>query len=381
MKKWKIWLLGVLLTGLVTACDHNAAPDPISAESTPASPSTETSQPSSEGDEPQGTEAEDDSRPPREGMVRSRLTNEWVDAETANIRPLAVMIPNEKAALPQYNLSKAQVLYEANVEGQMTRLLAIIEDWQDLEKIGNIRSLRLYYAYWAFEWDAFLVHFGGPFYINDLMAQETTESVDGNLSVNEAAFFRTSDREMPHNAFANGRDLREAIDRLGYSLNYRGLSDEQHFQFASKAEPNDLSQYSDAVVATYIDMTNCYPQTRCRFEYNPGDGLYYRFQHVYGTADGPHMDGATGEQLCFKNVIVQFTKHEDLGEGYLAFQCHDTTRDGWYFTNGRGIHIHWEKLSDYGATRYYDDNGDEIVLNTGKTMICIVEDGDSFLYQ
>lgn len=45
-----------------------------------------------------------------------------------------------------------------------------------------------------------------------------------------------------------------------------------------------------------------------------------------------------------------------------------------------GIHVNWEKTSDYGATRYYDDNGDEIVLNAGKTMICIVEDGDSFTF-
>lgn len=42
--------------------------------------------------------------------------------------------------------------------------------------------------------------------------------------------------------------------------------------------------------------------------------------------------------------------------------------------------MNWEKTSDYGATRYYDDNGDEIVLNAGKTMICIVEDGDSFTF-
>ena len=91
-------------------------------------------------------------------------------------------------------------------------------------------------------------------------------------------------------------------------------------------------------------------------------------------------DAATGEQLTFKNILVQNTFHEELGEGYLAFQCHDTTRDGWFFTNGRGIHVNWEKTSDYSATRYYDDNGDEIILNTGKTMICIIEDGDSFTF-
>ena len=90
------------------------------------------------------------------------------------------------------------------------------------------------------------------------------------------------------------------------------------------------------------------------------------------------MDAATGEQLTFKNILVQNAKHEELGKGYLAFQVHDTTKDGWYFTNGKGIHVTWKKTSDWRATRYYDDNGNEITLNTGKTMILIVEDADNF---
>ena len=88
-----------------------------------------------------------------------------------------------------------------------------------------------------------------------------------------------------------------------------------------------------------------------------------------------------GTQLTFKNILVQYVKYEELGEGYLAFQCHDTTRDGWYFTNGKGIHVNWEKTTDYGATRYYDDYGNEVVMNTGKTMICIVEEDDNFTFR
>ena len=103
-------------------------------------------------------------------------------------------------------------------------------------------------------------------------------------------------------------------------------------------------------------------------------------QH-HDSTDGPHIDAATGEQLSFKNVLIQYIKYEDLGEGYLNFQCHDTTSDGWFFTSGKGIHVTWEKDSDYGATKYYDDYGNEIVLNTGKTMICIVEEGDNFTFR
>lgn len=324
---------------------------------------------------------EDDSTPPKEGMVRSPLTNEWVDADVADTRPIAVMVPNESAAIPHYNLSDASIVYEANVEGRITRLMAIYEDWESLDKIGNIRSARTYYAYWSFEWDAFLVHYGGPYYINDLMNQEYTENIDG-LSGDDDAFYRTKDRSDPHNVYVDGSDLQKRILEKGYPLTYRGLTDEEHFQFATKANPNALTQYGSAAQnATYIDMSGCYPLTRCYFEYNEDDGLYYRSQQLSGGDDEPHTD-ADGEQLAFKNVLVQYTKQEVLDDkGYLVLQCHDDTRDGWFFTNGKGIHVNWKKDSDYGSTRYYDDNGEEIVLNTGKTMICIVNENDSFTFR
>ena len=43
------------------------------------------------------------------------------------------------------------------------------------------------------------------------------------------------------------------------------------------------------------------------------------------------------------------------------------------------IHGHWVKNTDYEPTRFYDDNGDEVTWNTGKTMIFITQIGqDSF---
>lgn len=384
MKRMKIIILlfAVLLT-LMACGQEEDSQNPIIPESDSVSDTaTPIPQPGPPESTSPGTVIEDDSLPPREGMVRSRLTNEWVDAEVATTRPIAVTIPNEVSAIPHYSLSRASVLYEANVEGRMSRMMAIYEDWQDLEKIGNVRSLRTYFIYWAFEWDAFIVHLGGPYFINELIAQPTTQNIDGLVDSDAGAFTRSSDRPAPHNAYASGSGLEDIVYQKGYPMGYRDLIDTNHFQFATKLNPNTLSQYdNEAKNATYIDMSGCYPLTRCYFEYNEEDGLYYRSQHLSGSTDGPHVDAATGEQLTFKNILVQYVKYEELGEGYLAFQCHDTTRDGWYFTNGKGIHVRWEKTSDYGATRYYDDYGNEITVNTGKTMICIVEEGDNFTFR
>ena len=53
------------------------------------------------------------------------------------------------------------------------------------------------------------------------------------------------------------------------------------------------------------------------------------------------------------------------------------TNDGYYFTNGKGIHVTWKKTSDFAPTKFYDDNGNEIEINPGKTNICVVEQGKS----
>ena len=325
------------------------------------------------------SESADDEVPPQEGMVRSRLTNEWVSADVASLRPLAVMIPNDKSALPQYNISNADVLYECLVEGEMTRLMAIYGDWTNLERVGNIRSCRDYFVYWAFEWDSIYCHAGGPFYIDVVIGRPDTNNINA-LVAPQGVFYRTSDRSAPQNLYLDGADILKEASRLGYELTPRNnYSDDVHFQFASKSKPNNFEEYSaEAVTATKIDLSAAYPVTGTWFEYNEEDGLYYRFQKPSG---GAHMDAATESQLAFENVLIQFTYHEQRDEnGYLAFQCIDTSKDGWFFTNGKGIHVNWKKTSEYGATRFYDDNGKEITLNTGKTMICIVQDGDTFSY-
>ena len=48
----------------------------------------------------------------REGMYRSEITNEWIDESLKNQRPVAIMVDNEKTALPHYGLTEADVVYE-----------------------------------------------------------------------------------------------------------------------------------------------------------------------------------------------------------------------------------------------------------------------------
>ncbi len=338
-------------------------------------------------DNPIDTEEEIDyGTPPEEGMVRSFLTNEWITAEVANTRPIAIMLPTDKTAQPQYGISNVDVLYECMEEGGISRQMGIMQNWEALDKIGNIRSCRLYYMFWMLEYDAILIHGGGIYTMADLFADPSVNNISGSgeSGVGSGApgneyFFRTSDKKAPHNMYISNEGINNAIDSLGYSKEIREeYYDPNHFSFASKLDPNTLE---DGETATTIDLSEVFPYSKPTLEYNAEEGVYYKTLH--GEAQ---IDAANDEQLSFANVIVQTTKCDNLSNDpnvtdYKVFLCHDTTRGGYFFTQGKVIPIRWEKTSDRGATKYYDLDGNEIQLNTGKTYIAIAQEGREVSYE
>jgi hypothetical protein len=264
-------------------------------------------------------------------------------------------------------------------EGSISRQEAIIEGWQDMEKIGNIRSCRRYYIYPSMEWDSILVHFGGVFYMQDLITRSDINNISGTHEYGtggdapgSAAFFRSSDHASPHNAYTSGENLTKQIEKLGYQANHRDQYwQPKHFTFTNASHPNTLESYSDAQDAAVVDLKGVFPVTKSLLKYNATDGVYYKWLH-----NKEQVDAVTGKQLSFENVIIQFTECQVLdGKDYKAFTMIDSGRKGYYCTKGKVIPITWSKKDDYSPTKYYDSTGKEIVLNTGKTYIAIAQDG------
>lgn len=315
--------------------------------------------------------------------IRSVYTNEVITQAQATSRPIAVMMPTDKVAQPSYGISHAKILYEIMEEGNISRQLAVIDDWQGLSRIGNIRSCRAYYIPQATEWDPILIHFGGVFYMQNRITMPdinnlsgTSEYGSGGAAPGAGSFFRTADRKAPHNAYISADGIRKAASQLGYSLNIRPeFYNTKHFTFAQGV--NTLEQYGAAAVpATNINLAQIFPYTKSSLTYDPATGLYKKYLH-----GNPQIDGLNGQQLAFANVIVQNTKWAALdAKGYLTFQNMDTTEDGYYFTKGKAIHVRWAKVSDYSPTVYFDDNGNEIQLNEGKTYIAVAQKGRNVIF-
>ena len=77
-------------------------------------------------------------------------------------RPVIVQLDNEATGRPQYGIQEADIVYETMIEGADTRLTALYNDILP-EKVGPVRSARVYHQQLAAEWDPIFIHQGGPF--------------------------------------------------------------------------------------------------------------------------------------------------------------------------------------------------------------------------
>ena len=303
-----------------------------------------------------------------EGMVMSDLTGEFIPEEIANQRPIAVMVDNEKTALPHYGLTEADIIYEmvnSEANDRVTRLMVMVKDWASIEQLGNVRSARATNCMVAMEWNAILCHDGGPFYINDYTVLPSLDNLSGGFSriPNGKAYEFTE-------YIAEG-EVAKRLDANNIETEYNNYYEGTHFTFA-----NNIDLAGD--VATLVDLP--FPHNASELEYNAEDGLYY-----YSEYGAPHLDPGNGNaQLCFKNVIVQeadmYTHSVTEADGkvnydqngYMYYQLENESGKGYYIVNGEVTEITWKKGDLTSPTQYFDANGNELVLNVGKTYIAIV---------
>ncbi len=295
----------------------------------------------------------------RDGQVVSNLTGEWVPEKIGIRRPFAVMINNIGYAAERHSgISQASILYEALVEGGMTRCLAIFEDF-DSKKIGSVRSARHYYVSFAEEYDAIFVHFGHTKYAVSKMKELGTHNLSGLEGVGSSIFYRDSSA-APHNAFASYDGIMKGMKLKKYRKKHK----EDHVShFLFHTEDTDLEEGREAAKVTL--KFSGYSYASPSFVYDKKKKVYDRV-----VSGGKHTDRENNKSLAFKNLIVQYVREWDIDRnGYQTMELDSAKGKGWYVTNGKAVRITWEKEGKKGRTVYYDENGDEITLNQGKTYV------------
>ncbi|MCF0228815.1 MAG: DUF3048 domain-containing protein, partial [Parasporobacterium sp.] len=306
-----------------------------------------------------------------------------LDPQAVGKRPVAVMINNHKDNYPQYNIGKADVIFEVVVEHDLTRFMALFADYQNIPYLVSVRSYRYYFPAISEAFDAFYIHWGEDQTMMWYYEELGLDSYDG-LS-NDYIFGR--DQERMDNGYGAEHASCLYGDRLPLQIAEDGKRTDIDPEYAGPAfnfvpfgtvnvpDGNDCS-------FAYIDYRN---QTT-QLTYDPETGKYMKW-----ALEEPQIDGISGEQLSFENVLILYTDIQDRDEDeqekaanrkwvQVLGQPTDAHTTGYYLSEGKAQPIRWAKDDEWDNFRFYDLNGEEIMLNRGKTYITITYLDSAQLY-
>ena len=172
------------------------------------------------------------------------LTGEYFDE--LPVRPIMVSTDNVGEAIPQYGISKADIVYEVPVEGSQSRLEAIY--YSDIPKVaGPTRSVRPFIVDLAREYDAILTHDGWSPQARAYLSEGKVADIPAQKY---SCFQRISEKPAPHNEQAIMKKVIETAEKQGYLDEDEDVQIPQ-FNFFTEGELAVITGTEDEYTAKY----------------------------------------------------------------------------------------------------------------------------------
>ena len=274
---------------------------------------------------------------------------------------------NAKPAIPQHGISQADILFEFLAEGGVTRCIGLFSDISDVEVLGSIRSARRYFISLSQAFDAVFVHAGGSNEALEFIEVHGYQDIDGIKGYANQTFYRDQDRRdagyaYEHTLFTNGQNLIACAQERGYALerpdgvNY-GLIFDDVVTLEGEAANEITVTYSignKVTTLTYDDASGQYLSRQYKQEW---------------------IDGATGEQLRYDNVMVLYADTSYQEDGYLLNIRLTGTGTGYYACGGQIVPITWQRDGEDGMFFFYMEDGSPVTFLAGKTYVSVVPTG------
>lgn len=280
--------------------------------------------------------------------------------QRADSPPVAVMVDNWVDARPQSGLDRAEIVYEALVEYDITRFMAVY--WRtDAPVVGPVRSARTQYLGMVSELGAVYTHVGAA-------AEEGPADAEGQMrawgihELDEVAggvIHRDPARVAPYNAYTSTDAIRAAARANGWTAPAAFPS------WTFKADGGARGRQATAAALDFDVNGEQKGAMAVRWEYDAATNRYKRFE-----GGAAHVDARTGEQLTAKNVILQFEEVRPAGDrsGHVLYG-NEGSGKAVLLLDGVAVDATWHKDSRTGRTRYLDAAGREVPLNQGNTWV------------
>ena len=368
MKLKKVMLLtaAFMLAASMTACSQKQDTQPSQNETSQTEDSSEGKQEVDEGAAVQGSAVE----PQEEIPANQNLLTGVPDLTDGAIgkRPVAVMVNNVSYAMPQYGVGQADIIFEIPVEGDATRFMALYGDYTQVPQICPIRSCRYYFPALSQGFDAFYVNWGIDDTMADYLEALNMDQIEG-ITNTGGLFGRDQDRlnqgySLEHTGYFDGTKLVYYIESQGLRTDLNEDKKGPAFQF------NGLEEQLKPEGSDCTSVQINFGAQSSQFTYDAENKVYLK--QINGDAQ---VDGKTGEQLAFTNVFVLETDisvRDSVGHKEIDWDG-GTDSVGYYVSNGGVQKITWSKdyNNESSYLRFYDESGQEISINRGKSYIAL----------
>lgn len=300
--------------------------------------------------------------------------------EVSDFQPIVVMVENSEGARPQTGLNEADIVYEALAEGSITRFAAVFND-NIPEVVGPVRSTRLYYINIAREWDAALVHYGGPStasrpsYVYGEDSNDIKIRIDGIKSTWNSYFWRSEERNRNvHSVYTDLTKIKKLCDYTP--------SDHSTLNFK---EGETLSEEVTHITVSFTTQN----AATVEFKYDNAQDKYIRYQSGSEfemrtvTKDVNGNEKTETKPMASTNLIIQYAKTYVLENDVEGRRMVETTGTGKceFFIGGTHSSGTWERQDNSSDTIYKLDDGTELNLRPGNTWICLVPSSQKVSYK
>lgn len=299
----------------------------------------------------------------KEDGIINPLTGEEVEEDNSIMRPYCVMINNHHEGRPSIGLSNASIIYEALVEGEITRMMAIFNDIDGLD-IGNIRSCRHYYLSLVQAYDGLYIHWGSSYIGENDIAKYDINDIDA-LSHGDGFYREDFRTQNEHNAMIHGSQAVKYAESVYETEHAEDYDTTYGLMFSDDAVKQCTKDSTDFTVQ-YLSST------KTEFKYDADKNCYNAYIDGKEYIDrGEYYDNADDTSIDLANVIVlkvPYTVVDSQAHKDMEFTGSGT---GFFATGGKYVEINWTRADRSDCFHYTLTDGTPLALSVGKTYICI----------
>ena len=265
---------------------------------------------------------------------------------------LTIKIENTPDARPQYGVDRADVVYEEIVEGGITRLAAVFNQFSP-PKVGPVRSVRK--TDQAIVWclgGLFAFSGGAPYAVASISTAPVQIFSETRAGI---AMFRDPKRYAPHNLYANAANM----------FQFKGTPTPPHPIFTYR----EIGERSGGrkVKSFRVGFRMGYATS---FYWNGATESWDRV--IFAK---PDVTG-TGVQVSPKNVVVMWITYDGGVGSFGAEGVMVGTGRAQIFTDGRTITGTWSRTTKSEPIVYRDEAGNVIPMTPGQTWVELAATSD-----